>query len=323
MRYKFLITLALLCGISSAGCLAKIDKPRLPQTLNRDKEGIFYSLTDFMADYKDYKTAYKAQNLVEAQHLRNYMANRIKVDIEMNYSAYETQVFFDRANTTVGADFLELGLGVATALSNPARVKTVLSTVATGFQGLRLSYDKNLFREKTTEIIITKMQASRTRVKNQIITGMMNSVEDYSFEQAWADLTVFFYAGTLQGGLQALARDAGKDAADQVTRTEELFRPPTAEELITLESLRDSFTALFKEWDSKKAATTDPDKAAAKAAADKARAALRELNVPFAATDTDQKIFVLLNAQIRETRTQRDKLAKIAAAFRKAGIITE
>lgn len=316
MQRQFLIAIALVCGLLSAGCLAKIDKPKLPQTLNR--EGVFYSLADFKTDYEAYKTAYKSQNLTEARRLRNYIANRIKVDIEMNYRAYETKVFFDRANTTVGADFLALGLGVATAISNPARVKTVLGTVATGFQGLRLSYDKNLFREKTTEIIITKMQAYRLRVKNHIANGLRNPVEEYSFEEAWSDLTEFFYAGTLQGGLQALAQDAGKDAAEQRARAEEVFRAPTVEELTSLETIRSSFTAVFNEWNTKK--TSAP--AEAKAAADKAREALRELNVPFSTTETDERVFNLLNDQIRETRTQRDKLAKITAAFRKAGIIT-
>lgn len=314
MRYRYPLMFCLLCGMLSAGCLAKLDKPRVPQTLNRDEKRVVYDLNDFNADHAAYKTAYKDKNWAEARRLRDYMVNRIKVDIEMNYRAYETAVFFDRANTSVGGDFLALGLGVATGISNPARVKTVLATVATGFQGLRLSYDKNLFREKTSEIIITKMQAHRTRVKNHILSGMKNSVEVYAFEEAWADLTEFFYAGTLQGGLQALAQDAGKDAADQREQTEKLFRTPTVEELTTLEDIREGFQELRREWRSK------TDKEQARAVADKARDALRELKVPLG-NETDEQVFNLLNAQIRETRDQREKLPQIEAAFRKARIL--
>jgi hypothetical protein len=86
-----------------------------------------------------------------------------------------------------------------------------------------LSFDKNFFREKTTEIIINQMNASRGSINTQILSKMVDlNVEKYSFNEAYVELIELFYAGTLQGAIQGLSAEAGKAASDAKEAAEKL-----------------------------------------------------------------------------------------------------
>ncbi len=320
MLKKVLLASILAALIVNIGC-SSLDKPKIPTALSRKSDSVLYKLESFKTDYEKYKTAYEGNQLDQARRLRDALINRIRVDIELNYREYESKLFLNRAGTNLGADFLELGIAFATTVSNGERVKTVLGSVLTGFKGTRLSYDKNFFRERTIEIIITQMQAYRENTKNRILKKMSElSAEKYSFEEAWVDLTEFFYAGTLQGGLQSLANEAGKDAAKAKEETEqlELVRIATTDEVAELGKIRNSFNILFNQWKNEK-----PKSEAAKPFVEKAKTALKELNVKFKETDSDEAIFTLLNEQIRKSIKDRSLLEKLNSAFLKAEIIKE
>jgi hypothetical protein len=304
--------------ILEIGCSARMDKPNTPMTLRSGSSTILYTVEDFKIDRDAYKAAFDI-DIVKARRLRDAIINRIRLDVEANYRNYESTLFLDRANTNLGADFLELGLAFATTVSNGERVKSVLGAVLSGIKGTRLSYDKNFFREKTVEIIISKMQASRDEVKNRIIQKMSGLPADkYTLEEAMGDLVEFFHAGTLQGGIQALANEAGKAAIDAKDQAEEidLFRVASEEEVITLEKIRNSYIILRSEWERvrSQAEKSDP-------LVDKAKAALRALDVSFKPTDSDEAIFDLLNLQIRKVLTDKSQLPKLSKAFVDAKII--
>lgn len=304
--------------IVQAGCLARLDKPRVPKTLNRDELSVLYSIPEFRGHYDSYKTALGASP-VEARRLRDIMINRIRVDIEMNYREYESRLFFNRGETNLGGDFLELGLAFAGAVSKGERAKSVLASALSGMRGTRLSYDKNFFREKTIEIIVSQMQAARETVKNRILDKMTKLPADrYTFEEAWVDLAEFFYAGTLQGGVQALANEAGKAAVDAQaeTRRLEFIRTATLEDVTTVEQITDSYELLKVKWSAVK---NEPDKA--KPFLEQAKAVLQEMRVDLTGTETGEQLFELLRQEIRKLIAQRERLPKLATAFRNAKIL--
>lgn len=250
------------------------------------------------------------------------MISRIRADIEANYREYETLLFAGQAGFNVWSDTVELALSLATTVAGDKGAKTVLGAVLTAIKGERLSIDKNFFREKTSEMIISKMQANRDRVKNRILDKMVKLPADsYTFEEALVDLIEYFNAGTLQGAIVSLANEAGKDAVEAKKGTEaiEVFRTATSKEVVSLEAIRSGFDELLTSW---KPVQTDATKS--KPILDKAKNALRELGVPFKETDSGQTIFELLNVQIRKVVTEADRenyLKKLADAFRKAQII--
>jgi len=250
------------------------------------------------------------------------MISRIRADIEANYREYETLLFAGQAGFNVWSDTVELALSLATTVAGDKGTKTVLGAVLTAIKGERLSIDKNFFREKTSEMIISKMQANRDRVKTRILDKMVKLPADsYTFEEALVDLIEYFNAGTLQGAIVSLANEAGKDAveAKEETKDVELYRTATGEQVASLTVIRNEFRKLFKSWQDvqKNAALANP-------LLEKAKSTLKELGVSFKATDSGQTIFKSLNEQIRRATTEPDRAAylkKLSDAFRNAEII--
>jgi hypothetical protein len=318
MKKHFVCLAVFSALIVHAGCVAKLDKPRVPRTLNRNDAHILYSTDEFGEHYKDYKTAL-GSDAPKARRLRDMMINRIRVDVEMNYREYESQLFFDRGGTNLGGDFLELGLAFAGTVSKGERVKSVLASALSGVRGTRLSYDKNFFREKTIEIIVSKMQATREIVKNRILEKSRSLPADkYTFEEAWVDLAEFFYSGTLQGGVQALANEAGRAAvaAQAETREKEFkfIRTASPEEVASIRVLSSRYKLLETQWQD---AATDAEKAKF---VEKARAVLKEMQADLTQARTDEGAFKLLRDELWKTVFDRARLPKLATAFRNANI---
>ena len=300
---KQLAMLALGGTLLLMGCVK--NRPRMPAAINPANHVGEYKLTDFQTDLATYRGFMSATppNLPAARRQRDMMINRIMVDTEGDYKEYEITVFADRAKFDTAGDILELGITAATTVSNGARVKTVLAAALSGVTGSRLSYDKNFYREKTTEIIISKMQASRTVIKNQIVDKMTSLDADrYPFEEAWIDLIDFFYAGTVEGGLEALAVDAGSSAKAAADKTDASIRfrirnfSPAQLTDITL--CRNRFNELFNSHD---VAT--------------ARSILNTLKVPIAAGASESQVFVKLNEQLRKAADDPSFTEQLMTAF--------
>ncbi|HEU5451082.1 MAG TPA: hypothetical protein VFU76_03805 [Terriglobales bacterium] len=235
----------LLC---SAGCI-HVNRPPVPPTVDTTAE---YPADEFRKDYAAYQAAVKngtAPDLQSARLLRNQMVNRIEVDIEKHYREFEQSLTSGRSGLEVGSDVVELGLSSAIGVVGATDIKDLLAASLTGFHGTRLSVDKNIFREKTTEILISQMQASRDSVRNRItqkISGI--DVSGYPFEEAWRDLVEFFYAGTLPGALQQLQNDAGHAAAAarQEATTIDVNRANTAAEAQAAIRIRSKYAELAR-----------------------------------------------------------------------------
>src|SRR6185312_1132180 len=149
------------------GCI-HINRPNVPSVVDSTAE---YSVNDFQSDYKTYTslaTAGDSDSLNKARVLRDHMVNRVEVDIEKGYREFEQSMTSTRAGFQTGADVVELGLSAAIGTVGAVDVKDLLAASLTGFKGTRLSFDKNVFREKTTEILISRMQGARDGVRNRI-----------------------------------------------------------------------------------------------------------------------------------------------------------
>jgi hypothetical protein len=213
--------LAFVLCIFLSGCAgSQLARPKIPKLLSTSSPLVLYTTEAFQKDYAAYKAAVvacsKPSALEEctAKGIRDAIINRIKLDIELNYREYASQLFVGRASSNVGLDSLELGLSTAATLAGAAGTKTILAGILTGGKGIRLSIDKNFFAERTTPIILGRMEVLRESVANDLKSKMTLSVAEYPLEEAWNDLVEFFYAGTLAAGIQALANDMGQAAGE-------------------------------------------------------------------------------------------------------------
>jgi hypothetical protein len=196
-----------LAGLS--GCAGRIEGPKPPPEIAPQTAS--YTADDYAKDLKAYAAATGADQV----SLRNKMVYSIAAEIDYAFYNYETQLFLEEGNFHVGADFIQLGLAAASTVSPAARTKTILSALLSGVTGVNLSVDKNYFKQQTVQAITSSMEANRDRVKTGILQQLKLDITAYPFSAARADLIHYFFAGTLNAGLQQLTQTAAASAQDQ------------------------------------------------------------------------------------------------------------
>lgn len=186
-------------------------KPNVPPVVARRLAN--YEVERFEKEEAAYNTAAEGNQPDQARRLRDKVIYRLKTNIDANYQDFENQLFTGRARTNILFDITEIGAAVAINITNGERAKNIIAAALTGFKGGRKSIDENLFLERTTQVIISQMQASRSRVEEVLLTNMRDKgVDEYPLEAALGDLINYFYAGSLQKGLQELAKETGNAA---------------------------------------------------------------------------------------------------------------
>ena len=223
--FVFVFTLSAVCA-GFSGCSGKIEHPAIPPPLTKR----LYTAEQYDADLARYDSASAAAK----RELRDKIINRILAEIEYFFRAYESRFFMGRGTFNVAEDFLELGLSTAGTLVSPARSKTVLTAILSGVTGTRFSIDKNFYRQQTVQAILSSMEANRDKVKTRILRRMnQDDTVAYPFEAAESDLIEFFFAGTLQGGLQQLQSDSSNQAQQNKDKLDQqMVEPATPDDLV-------------------------------------------------------------------------------------------
>ena len=194
-----------------AGCAGTLERPKIPAVIAPEAKVGNYTVNNF----KDDLTAYdKAAGAVQMA-LRNKMVYSIAAEIDYAFYNYETKLFLNEGNFHVATDFLQLGLAAGSTVAGGARTKTILSALLTGVTGLDLSIDKNFFRQQTVQAISSSMESNRDRIKTSILLQLKLDTTAYPFAAARADLIHYFFAGTLNAGLQQMGQDAATNAQTQ------------------------------------------------------------------------------------------------------------
>jgi hypothetical protein len=199
-----------------------LERPRLPDVFidpaPSGRTNGTYTLAAFTADFTAYKAATQGPIPIEpdATTLRNKMVYGVMAEVDYVYHNYEMALFMNEGSFRVATDVLQLGLGMASTITNGERSKTVLSAVLTGVTGTSLSIDKNFFRQQTVQALVSSMQAGRDRTKAIIIRRINNETDSsYPFQAARSDLATYFFAGTLPAALQQLSQTAAANAEIQ------------------------------------------------------------------------------------------------------------
>jgi len=296
LRFGGVSHLALLVctTIGTTGCF-HINQRSKPATIDNSMTG--YSAKRFGEDYAVYKKDITDHQDDDARQKRDSMISLVEVDIETNYRAYVEKLSNTRATIATVGDVTELGLSAAIGVVSGSDVKDLLAASLTGFKGSRLSVDKNFFREKTTEVLISQMEASREAVRAKIITKTASlTAKQYPFEEAWRDLVEFYYSGTLDSAVVQLSSKTGSDAAAQKKNADNLDikRASSAEEAQAAIRIRSNYARLFQD-----AISGDPNKSAA--AVKTAREALTTLGSGTQLSDrsTPAEVMTALRDEIR------------------------
>jgi hypothetical protein len=213
-RWFSLLLIGLTLGLS--GCAGTFETPNHPNTIGTDTTA--YTFIAYQQDLKTYHDEIRLHDYDGATVQRDMMVYNILTDIDWNYGIYKGKLHSGRGEIATVGDAASLGLSAAATVVGGAELKAILAATDTGLKGLNSSYDKNLFAQQTTEILVTSMDALRKTQKTQIIQNItqMNAAK-YPFEAARDDLAELFLMGTREAGLAALSADAGKKSVDAQT----------------------------------------------------------------------------------------------------------
>jgi hypothetical protein len=155
---------------------------------------------------------YYAAGAETAERRNKFIAGRLTL-YDLEYIRFISQFRLSRATEATAFDAIALGISSATTLFGGVRTKEILGAASTALAGGRSAYEKNFYDEQTAGALISQMNAERKTALIAILAGAKSSLQDYPLTSAIADLTAYQYAGTLEGALAGIQRDAGvKDA---------------------------------------------------------------------------------------------------------------
>jgi hypothetical protein len=276
----FVLAMVLFCS----GCPNRPDKPEKMDAL------IAHEVSKLEGFEDQYFTAYGADQFETARRLRNRIVGELRNLIDSNYFDFEIQLSQRRSGENILFDSLETGTAMATAITNGERAKDILAVVLTGTKAFRRSFDQNIFKDKSTDAIISKMRQARAEMSTSLDTKLDSSVEVYPLKKAYNDLIKYFYAGTLQNALQSLVQDAGHAATEAENNAKEAdeLRIATEVEFNKSKQIRLRITQLARDL-------KDPQKAPQ--ARITIRAALKKENIAIADTATDKELIAALVAR--------------------------
>jgi hypothetical protein len=206
--------------------------PTVPPVLDPDGAALSYSLEQWKLDRDGYQRLMgefqrggddQKRKLDAASAMRDRMVHRLRADIRSYHAEYEVALTESMRDWNIFGDLTQLGLALAATVTKGKETKTILSAVIAATAGAKLSVDKNYYREKTSEVLISSMRSARLE-KDTAIVGKLSSLQAdrYPLEEALCDLVDLYYAGMLTEAFQRLAAKAGDDAEQVSAKAEEL-----------------------------------------------------------------------------------------------------
>jgi hypothetical protein len=170
---------------------------------------------------------------------RNLAISYSEAAVMAHYTALRNSLLNGRATTKVLFDIVELGLTTAVPISNGARGKTILGSLATGLKGTNLSIDRNVFNEQSTATILSAMDTCVMRQRKAIADKSALPVDQYTIYNGYAELTRLYGCTTLAGALQELSENQAIAAKQEQQRT--VIAPITEDRLTELREIQIAF----------------------------------------------------------------------------------
>jgi hypothetical protein len=143
--------------------------------------------------------------------------------IDINFGIFERKLNFEKNAEQIGTDWAVLGLSGGGAVAGGATAKAILAGISAGVTGAKLSWDKNLYYEKTMPALLAQMHANRAKQMLVIRTGLEKSVDNYSLPQALSDVDDYYRGGSIPGAIIAITESAGAKTEAAKAQTAELL----------------------------------------------------------------------------------------------------
>jgi hypothetical protein len=201
-------TIAVLCSLLMTGCESFRGYPRYPvSTSSEINTYLHYFNDDVLATFdsttpESKRVDYRDQVIDARLHVFDRM-----------YDDFIESIGAEKNGEEMGSDAATVALTGTATLIGAASVKSILSGAATGLAGLKGTVDKNLFYQKTINVLISQMDAQRKTVLATIRTGQNQNSSQYPLSAALVDLDAYYRAGSLESAINALSAAAQAQGA--------------------------------------------------------------------------------------------------------------
>lgn len=149
---------------------------------------------------------------------RNQILNNLILLMNIRYAQYERCFYQTDATISTAFDAAVLGVTAAGTVVGGSATKSILSAIAAGITGSRLSIEKNFLFEKTSPVLMAKMRSMREEKFKTIDTNMKKNIKEYPLERGLVDIQEYFYSGTIAGALQAISNEIGKPTDEDIIK---------------------------------------------------------------------------------------------------------
>lgn len=214
-RRVTLLVIVAIAMVLTAGC-ASVGTPLAPETSFTARSDLDALKAQFASatSIKDY---YAQLETVERRNA--FIAGRL-VLYDLAYVDWVSRFRFGRAAEATILDTATLGVSQAITLFGGARTKEVMGAIGGAIAGTRSSYERNFFDEASAGAIAAQMNAERRAALVPIMAGTRAGIDDYPLAAALADLARYQQAGTLEGALAGIQREAALKEAEAIERLE-------------------------------------------------------------------------------------------------------
>ncbi len=152
------------------------------------------------------------KNPQTAANIRNEVLDNGVGLVDSVYGVYIRDIRKKRSIGEFIADILAIGGSTAGGIVNGERPLQIIGVALTGFTAGRKSATLNFYDEKTTSILIKRMDTSRSQILGEIKQNQQKPTSEYSFDAALDDLVQYFDAGTLNRAFTELDKQTSVDA---------------------------------------------------------------------------------------------------------------
>lgn len=202
--------LALSCMCFLGACQAVDGSPPRPADATEVEATLAQHVgARFVSGY--YAAPQAREGLSRKDYRDRFVATQI-ILINENYASFRAALRGEDVAGQLAFDAALLGLGAAGTVVGGASLKAVLAAVSTALTGLNASYDKTALLEKTVTLLISRMDANRALVLNDIKLSLAMDEETYTPLMVLSDMERYYYAGTIPGALASINEETGLKA---------------------------------------------------------------------------------------------------------------
>lgn len=226
---------------------------RIQLVENEDPTPFEEELIDLEAEYDEPQTDTQTRRNIRDQYSRKMMAI-----IDKRYNDFLDDLVIKRKGFDASADITAISLDTASVLFTPVTTKSILAGLSALTTAGKTSINKVYFYEQTLPVLITQMESNRQSVLADLIEGLSADDSTYPLHHAQRDLNRYFAAGTIDGALVEIQKQAATKADDAQIRirieVDDEIKSGRAQRQLALEKIADetSFikmrSAISKWW---------------------------------------------------------------------------